>query len=271
MALEKGPVKVSRPSSQGTCPKARDGGRPDGHACVGGGGEQVPRNKQINASVKKAPARRNWPQSGDLPAFPPTPTPTYLGMDLAGQQGVVRVRDAGTPRAPEAGNRGGTPGPASRPPPANSGSAEPLGRAGRRAVGGGPRGPGHGGRRRRAAEGRRGWGGRREAGGADERRTAPELERAAGGRERGAPGPGAGALRRSSGRQAAGEDQAAAARGWGWSLARLCSARASGRGLEARGLRAAGAAEEPERPAVRGRAAAARPSRAACEAKPSLY
>lgn len=82
-----------------------------------GGGEQVPRNKQINASVKKAPARRNWPQSGDLPAFPPTPTPTYLGMDLAGQQGVVRVRDAGTPRAPEAGNRGGTPGPASRPPP----------------------------------------------------------------------------------------------------------------------------------------------------------
>lgn len=54
------------------------------------------------------------------------------------------------------------------------------------------------------------------------------------------------------------------------SPARIGSRRSLAPGLR-RGVCAAGAAEETERLALRGRAAAARPSRAACEAKPSLY
>lgn len=234
------------------------------------GGKPVPRNKRINASVKKAPdALRNWPRSGALPSFPPTPT--YLGMDLAGLQGVVRVRDAGTPRAPEAGNRGGPPAPPAvppRPPPIQD-QLSPWGAqgGGRWAAGPGARAMagGDGGRR----EGRRGWGGRekpaaRTSGG----RRRSWSARRAGGRERGAPGPGPGpgALRGPSGREVAGEDRAAAARGRGSSLARLGSrlrprARGAGsaRGGGCGGARAPGGAGtcgggETELRRVRGKA-----------------
>lgn len=122
-------------------------------------------------------------------------------MDLAGQRGVVQNRDAGATRPPpQAGNRGGPPSP---PPTANSGSAEPQRRQGRRAVGSGPGGPVHGGRRPQADGGSAAI--RREVGSADEPRTEPELGRAAGGGRRSGAG-GGGALRGPSGGQVPGED-----------------------------------------------------------------
>lgn len=200
-------------------------------------------------------------------------------MDLAGQRGVVQVSAAGVTRPPEAGNRGGPAAPPAAPPPANSGSAEPLGREGRRAVGGGPRGPGHGGRRRRAggsvARLRRAARSRRRGRAADRAGVGARGGRA-GARRSGAGAGGGGAAGTEPAGKCPERSRAGSGPGRGRgvgaaSLARLGCARTSGPGLEARGLRAAGAAEEPERPAVRGRAAAARPSCAACEAKPSLY
>ncbi|CAI9165952.1 unnamed protein product [Rangifer tarandus platyrhynchus] len=97
----------------------------------------------------------------------------------------------------------------------------------------------------------RGSGGRREAGSADEPRTEPELERAAGGRAgarrsragaRARGGGAAGTARRANARRGArAGDRLGRVRGVGAAfLARLGWARASGRGLQERGLRGGG-------------------------------
>lgn len=132
-------------------------------------------------------------------------------------------------------------------------------------MGCGPGGAGHDGRVAEAPGGK--------AGSADERRTARSWSarraggsaalRAGGGGAGPGPGPGAGKCGAKRAPRGAGSSNVPgpARRDW-----------RPRPGLVARGLRAAGAAEEPERRAVRGRAAAAaRPSRAACEEKPSLY
>lgn len=179
-------------------------------------------------------------------------------MGLAGQLGVVQIRNVEVMRPPHAGNSGGPPGPASRP-PANSGSAEPLRRQGRRAVGSGPRGPGHGGRRPQADGGsagiRRAARSRQRGRAANGAGVGARGRRRAGARRSGAgAGVGWGGLRGPSGRQVPGEDPRGSRRG------RRPGAGARGRGcvssrdrLEPRfrgsrcGVCAAGAAEEPER------------------------
>jgi len=211
---------------------------------------------------------------------PPPPTLAWTWPGRGGWEGGSSTLELRGRRVPRSRKSRGTRSPARRPPPIQD-QLSPWGArgGGRWAAGTGARAMARGGGGLAGVS--RGSGRRREAGSADEPRTEPELERAAGGRERGAPGPGpgpgAGALRGLRGGASARRGARAGGgpgrrRGVGAAfLAPLGWARASGPGLQARGLRAAGAAEEPERRAVRGRAAAARPSRAACEAKPSLY
>lgn len=143
-------------------------------------------------------------------------------MDLAGPRGVgggsstLELRGRRVPRSRKSR---GTRSPARRPPPIQD-QLSPWGArgGGRWAAGTGARAMARGGGGLAGVS--RGSGGRREAGSADEPRTEPELERAAGGRERGAPGPGpgpgAGALRGPRGGQVPGEEPAReAARGGG--------------------------------------------------------
>lgn len=243
---------------QAPAPKARLGG---GLTGTRGWGYPSPEtNERLHRERTDAP--RNWPRALRPPSPPlPHPHPHLPGMDLAGRRGVVQVGDAGAMRSPQAWNPGGPP-------------ALPLApRQFRISCAPGAPGATGGGWR---ARGRRPWREEPAAAGAPAADGA-ELERAAGGgRARRAGDGGAaglsggqvpGADPRSGGRAAGGRGGAGARAGAGpqpgW-------ARASGRGLEARGLRGGGCGGA-ERPAVRGRAAAARPSRAACEAKPSLY
>ena len=108
MALEKGPVKVSRPSSQGTYPQGTGWGA-DLMGTRGWGDRSPDINKRPN---KEHDAPRNWHRSGALPCFPfpdhhlqPHPHLPWHGLGRAAVVGgggvVVHVRAAGATRPPK--------------------------------------------------------------------------------------------------------------------------------------------------------------------------